>query len=495
VLEYWRYPFLPSASKILDGVTLSSLLDDHYYAEARALGLRRLETSASSGFIDIEGPPINDESDIILGYVISRLVLSAAENQALVNYAALSEARRAEGFLNFEENEGLVEIANLIGIITVELHGSDFDINVMDYVRAASKLREGNWKLSNRGVSKGIVTLDRTTFIRLMREVIRQHLEDIPEAPKEIKKQFEGKIGDLKSQISKTFTERIGGLENAVSEREAEAIKELGHFNILKAPPCFNLNLLDLQSGVNLPHPARFFITSFLSALNQDSEAVMRLFATAPDFKESFTRYQVEHITGKTSSEPYVPPSCDTLASTGVCPGPNSLCRLIRHPLSYYRTMTESEKENSVRLERILLATLDIEEYNEKFIKQNMDNFGDFDFSYTDNVESRKLSAAYKNDDSSKVKVVISDFIGRSKVVEIPGDERHIWIPKATLNIAEMDSNTNYECFSLTDWRVALSIEEAQNKSTQISLIVKPFEINSYENQTKKMFMVLDVVD
>ena len=63
-------------------------------------------------------------------------------------------------------------------------------MNFVDYVRAASKLREGDWKLSNRGVSKGIVSLDRTTLIRLMREVIRQHLEELPEAPIEIKKQF-----------------------------------------------------------------------------------------------------------------------------------------------------------------------------------------------------------------------------------------------------------------------------------------------------------------
>ena len=108
---------MPSASKILDGVSLSSLLDDHYYAEARALALIRLETSATSGRIDIEGPPINDESDIVLGYVISRLVLAAAENQALVNYVALSEARRAERFLDSEADEGLVEIANSLGIL------------------------------------------------------------------------------------------------------------------------------------------------------------------------------------------------------------------------------------------------------------------------------------------------------------------------------------------------------------------------------------------
>ena len=219
---------MPSASKILDGISLNSLLEDYYYAEARALALSRLETSASLGVIDIEGPPTNDESDIVLGYVVSRLVLAATENQALVNYVALSEARRAERFLDSETDEGLVEIANSLGIITVEREGSNFNLNFIDYVRSASNLREGDWKLSNRGVSNGTVTLDRQTFVRLMREVIRQHLEELPEAPQEIKDQFEGTIEDLTSKVSKTFTERIGALNSVVGERQAEAMKELG---------------------------------------------------------------------------------------------------------------------------------------------------------------------------------------------------------------------------------------------------------------------------
>ena len=121
--------------------------------------------------------------------------------------------------------------------MTVELNGSDFNMNFIDYVRASSNLREGDWKLSNRGVSNGIVTLDRQTFVRLMREVIRQHLEELPEAPKEIRDQYEGTIEDLRTTVSKTFTERIGGLNTVVDERQAEAMKELGRFDLSKAPP------------------------------------------------------------------------------------------------------------------------------------------------------------------------------------------------------------------------------------------------------------------
>ena len=144
--------------------------------------------------IDVEGPPVNDEADIVLGYVISRLILAAADNQALINYVALSEARRAEKFFDTETDEDLVKVVNSLEIITVSLDEKKFQYEFVDYVKAASKLREGNWKLANSGVQNGIVTLDRETLVRLMREVIRQHLEELPEAPVEIKNQFEGPI-------------------------------------------------------------------------------------------------------------------------------------------------------------------------------------------------------------------------------------------------------------------------------------------------------------
>ena len=480
---------MPTASAILEGVNLDSLLDDYFYAEARALAINRLETSATRGVIDIEGPPTNDETDIVLGYVISRLVLAATDNQALVNYVALSEAIRAEAHLSSETDDDLVEFVNNLGVVKVELDGSNFNMNFIDYVRAASKLREGDWKLSNRGVSNGIVTLDRKTLIRLMREVIRQHLEELPKAPVEIKDKFEGTIEDLKSQVSKTFTERIGGLNTVVNERQAEAMKELGRFDLSKAPPCFNLNMMDLQAGVNLPHPSRFFITTFLSSLNQDPEAVMRLFATAPDFKEAFTRYQVEHISGKTSGTQYSSPKCDTLVSSGVCPGPNALCRQIRHPLSYYRVMAESEKNSKSRMERILLATLNKETYPRKLVEQNMKKIGDFDFRY-DNVKKRKLSEAIRSEDPSQVSVKISHFQGRVYSVEVPSEDRKLWITRATVNITE--GNADYDCLSLTDWKVALPIEEAHYKSKKIDLIVKPLDINLDEDETRTLLLILD---
>ena len=495
VSEDWRYPFLPTARKVLEGVNLRSLLDDYFYAEARDLALHRLEMAASKGKIEVEGPPTNDETDVILSFLISRLILSSSGNQALINYAALSEARRAESFLNQETDDNLVEIVNSLDNINVKKVGSKFNLNFIDYVRAASKLRDGNWKLSNRGVSNGIVELDRETLVRLMREVIRQHLEEIPEAPPEIKEHFNGRIKDIKLNINKTFKGRIAGLEGIIAEREAEALKEFGEFDLSKAPPCFNKNLADLQTGVNLPHPSRFFITTFLSSLKQDPEAVMRLFATAPDFKESFTRYQVEHISGKTSSTQYDTPACDTLVSTGVCPGPNSLCRLIKHPLSYYRVMAEGEKTVQNRIERILLATIGEETYPKDLIDINTSYFKDYNFSFPSKLNRKRIREAYNSSDISLVSAKIRRLSHRTSIIDSEVEERKIWIPKSTLAISEKGSSNSYDCFAVTDWKIGLKLSKSFGGSKEIDLILQPHKVELRFNESRKLFLILGVAE
>ena len=169
------------------------------------------------------------------------------------------------------------------------------------------------------------------------------------------------------------------------------------------------------------------------------------------------------------------------------------MCRQIRHPLSYYRVMAESEKNSSVRLERILLAALDKEVYPTQLLKNNIESMPDFDFTYPDKVEKRNLSVAMKDGGDSQVSVMVSHFHGRVYSVEVPNEERKIWITKAAVSLAE--DNREYECLPLTDWKVALPVQEANFKSKKINLVIRPVDIflNQDEN-SRRMFMILDVI-
>ena len=70
------------------------------------------------------------------------------------------------------------------------------------------------------------------------------------------------------------------------------------------------------------------------------------------------------------------------------------------------------------------------------------------------------------------------------------GEEKKLWITKAAMSIR--DSNVDYECLPLTDWKIALPIEESHFKSNRIKLVVMPLEIKYSANETKRNLIVLD---
>jgi len=97
-------------------------------------------------------------------------------------------------------------------------------------------------------------------------------------------------------------------------------------------PPCMAAILDALRRGENLPHTARFAITTYLLKKGWDIEQIVDLFRNAPDFNEKITRYQVQHIAGKVGGrKEYAVPSCKTMKEWGLCVANCS----IRNPLQY----------------------------------------------------------------------------------------------------------------------------------------------------------------
>ena len=128
-----------------------------------------------------------------------------------------------------------------------------------------------------------------------------------------------------------------------------------------------------------------------------------------------------------------------------------------------------------------------------KLLEKNMEMFGEFDFSYDKEIVKRKLSEAIRADTMSKVSVKINHFQGRVYSVEVPKEERKIWITKAALSIT--DGNSDFDCLPLTDWKLALPIGEAQYRSKSMDLVVKPFEISMGDNEVRKFFLILGILE
>jgi DNA primase large subunit len=108
-------------------------------------------------------------------------------------------------------------------------------------------------------------------------------------------------------------------------------------------PPCLQALVGAITAGTNLPHAGRFAIVAFLHNIGMKPPQIMEIFARAPDFDPEKTRYQVEHICGRSGTE-YTAPSCATLRTTGFCVNRDSTCERVNHPLSYYRIRKKREK-------------------------------------------------------------------------------------------------------------------------------------------------------
>jgi len=252
-----------------------------------------------------------------IAYLSSRIVVSQLEPWVRRRYA-VREADRYSELIRGEE-EGVIKLLSAdLGI------KADFDksirVHVTSYLRCAARIKADSWRLVNRRLGKGWIELDRDDFLRLLKEKLREKLEE----PKEYHV-----LEDYVSELS---------ARAAIEKRE---VKELGDVDTSCFPPCMKKILSDLQHGVNIPHTARFALTSFLLNIGLNINEIISLFSSAPDFDEEKTRYQVEHIAGAKGTE-YSCPACDTMRTYHNC---YAECK-VSHPISYYEICKRRKNES-----------------------------------------------------------------------------------------------------------------------------------------------------
>jgi DNA primase large subunit len=144
----------------------------------------------------------------------------------------------------------------------------------------------------------------------------------------------------VNDQIIDAFSSTIEEIRAALEEeKKTRQAKDMGKVSIVRFPPCMRKLLAMIQKGENVPHSGRFALVTFLHALGMESEEILHIFSSAPDFDESKAMYQIKHIIGESSGTEYTTPECSTMKSYGICFDPDSLCNQewMKHPLSYYR--------------------------------------------------------------------------------------------------------------------------------------------------------------
>ena len=258
----------------------------------------------------------------VLSYPIARMIVSCINDDHLIRRYALAEAKAVYESLKTEPSDILLTMGQEFGM-HVDYSDKRFRIHFTDYIRYAHRMHDPKWKLVNRGLYRGWVSLFTREFTRLLQEAISDHIQHgLPlETPSEICDALSKYTHDVKES-----------LESRRYEFEIEGPVHPDAF-----PPCSRHAIAMLQGGINLPHSARFAVTSFLLNIGMDVDGVVRMFGGSPDFDETRTRYQVEHIAGKE----YTTPDCGTMKTYGNCFGADNLCMKVSHPLNYYRIEKE----------------------------------------------------------------------------------------------------------------------------------------------------------
>lgn len=252
----------------------------------------------------------------VLQFVTAKLLISRLEDWVRMRYA-VNEAEAFSRALENEENAIVRLVARDLGI---KLRG--WDVHVSSYVRASSRIRDDDWRLVNRLVFDGYVKTGRPQVIRIIKEFLRIR--------------FFEKTNFFVPILERHLREIEGAI---VRERKLEF--DFGEVDSSCFPPCMLEIISEIQRGMNVPHTARFAVTSFLLNIGMSVDEILKLFKSAPDFDEEKSRYQIEHIAGiRGRATKYSAPSCDTMKTYQNCV---ANCN-VSHPLIFYRECKKRKK-------------------------------------------------------------------------------------------------------------------------------------------------------
>lgn len=334
-----KYPFLHDTRHYIkeNGPSVDELLHDLPYERARIIGIERLDNAFKNR--DVGERSLANESDCImeiLSYPLARMVAVCIGDSYFKKRYALGEAYHVYKQLLNEPTSFLLAVAQEFNV-SVQHNPEKNTIKIFfkDYLRnAPTRYRE--WKMVNRGIGGGFLTISHKDLARILLESLRERINE------------ELLTRECDKSVYDTFSSDIQRFQTmlAMQKKKIEAAP-VGKVSIEKLPPCMKNILSAIQSGENVPHMGRFSLVAFLSSLKLSTNEVLKLFSSAPDYQEDKTRYQVEHITGASSSTEYKCPGCEKMRTYGICPVDkmDDVCKKVRHPLSYYSNKWKQEKQ------------------------------------------------------------------------------------------------------------------------------------------------------
>ena len=347
------HPWRPATKTALtetaeQGVDLWTVLDERDDVVERARD--RVIGAIADGDV---GDAHDDPHVELLSYPIARVFASVADtngglrepNPGGAVYSetlARGEAARARTRLAriIDGDAAVIDTATVLGDLDLEdavtIDDETATITVPQWLVLVGSWTD-RWKLANRPVADGRVTIPRAELPTVLREAVYQRL-----------------AADLPVDVPDATASRLRDHDAIEAIRDAAEAADLRGYATRtidtvvpeQFPPCMAALLDAIRSGEHLSHESRFAITSFLVSIGMSTDEIVDLYEVNPGFGEEMTRYQTDHIrTGGDGGESYTPPSCATMATRGDCVNRDDRCETISHPLAYYEKALEAMDE------------------------------------------------------------------------------------------------------------------------------------------------------
>jgi DNA primase large subunit len=307
-----KYPFLKPALPLLKTYHITNLPQE-VRARAQERVLEAIERGEKGVLPKLANPWVE-----LLSFALSRALVLYVDDDWLRRRWALAEAARVERLLHSESDEVLLYVISDLGL-QVKTADGKWIMHFSQYLHLARRLAvESRWKLVNRLVDKGLVTLTRPEVIRLVREWLYDSFTQTKPVP------------------VNWHPEEAKVIKEALQKRAAKTVAP--------APttawaPC----MVALRNRVaDASHFGLFALAAYMAQKGYEVNEIVDVLRVRSDFDERIARYQVEHIAGQRGSRvKYRPPSCQSMKTHGLCIEDGKHCpNNIKNPTQYTNRQT-----------------------------------------------------------------------------------------------------------------------------------------------------------
>ncbi len=325
------FPFLPEVRDAVRelGPAPQELLTAGNYADVRRRAEERVRRSFGRDLI--ETGDVGSEHQAlteILSHGVAKMLIVCLQDRIVASRYAAKEAARVRRALRTESEDALLNIASILAV-PVDTDNGPWRMHFSDVLKHAPAHPE--WKLVLRTLENGWVQLTPRDLGSLCEEALRRRLEtelhDEMKAPAPT---------DLKAALQ-PYLDKLA--PDLLTAKEDWNTGDFGPVKEKAFPPCISQLFDDMKAGAMIPHHGRFAFASFLGTIGMTADAILDYMTSIPNFNREKSEYQIRHIAGELSVDPYTPPSCATMQTNGICPleKRDEICGRIKHPLSYYR--------------------------------------------------------------------------------------------------------------------------------------------------------------